>query len=350
MAVTNYYTIAGEIIGEHTAGQSRLDYVPDALGSVTATINQSLTVESTARYKPYGASLASTGPAPMFGWVGRTGGYRTTGLPHTDVYVRARHVGSLDGAWTTIDPLWPGEQPFGYGKNSPTVRTDRLGLSVSTPLGDCGGYSVGDWCKTISSLLGDDDTYEKIKQCLGGSQSGPVDGFLKAIAAACSKKGPNVCVSCGSGARSNWPTPACGAPCAEAGQQGTGKTVYPYPAPPVGVQDPLGPPVCVGDIKGLRVPGRSVDDTACISALTSVYPNTAGCSCFVTVCRSPSDTQSPYTLAHEIGHCLGYTHIGGRGTDDLLWKLACCLCRANTNNSSSCGQTCQGTKTRWPLG
>jgi hypothetical protein len=49
MAVT-YYTVNGEIIGEHTAGSSRLDYLPDALGSVIATVDQTLTLQSTARY------------------------------------------------------------------------------------------------------------------------------------------------------------------------------------------------------------------------------------------------------------------------------------------------------------
>jgi hypothetical protein len=35
MATTNYYTVNSEIIGELTAGQSRLDHLPDALGSWT---------------------------------------------------------------------------------------------------------------------------------------------------------------------------------------------------------------------------------------------------------------------------------------------------------------------------
>ena len=73
MAVTNYYTVNGEIIGEHTAGQSRLDYLPDALGSVVGTVDQTLTIKSTARYKPYGAGLSSTGTQVKYGWNGRSG-------------------------------------------------------------------------------------------------------------------------------------------------------------------------------------------------------------------------------------------------------------------------------------
>ena len=40
MAVTNYYTVNGALIGEKTAGGSRTDYLTDALGNVTATVNQ----------------------------------------------------------------------------------------------------------------------------------------------------------------------------------------------------------------------------------------------------------------------------------------------------------------------
>ncbi len=38
MAVTNYYTVNGSIIGESTNGV-RIDYMMDALGSVTGTVN-----------------------------------------------------------------------------------------------------------------------------------------------------------------------------------------------------------------------------------------------------------------------------------------------------------------------
>ena len=74
-----YFTINGDIIGEKTAGGSRVDYLTDALGSVIGTVNQSAQVVNTYRYKPYGAQLAKTGVGadPAFGWVG-THGYRPT--------------------------------------------------------------------------------------------------------------------------------------------------------------------------------------------------------------------------------------------------------------------------------
>ncbi len=103
MAVTNYYTVNREIIGEHTTGQSRLDFLCDALGSVVATVDQTQTVKSTARYKPYGTDLATTGTQLSFGWIGSYG-YRRTGRPHADVYVRARHPATGQVRWTSLDP------------------------------------------------------------------------------------------------------------------------------------------------------------------------------------------------------------------------------------------------------
>src|ERR1044072_2433939 len=104
MPVTNYYSVDGELIGEKPSGGSRVDYLTDALGSVTATLNQSAQVVNTYRYKPYGSQLAKTGVGadPAFQWVG-TQGYRPTGRKFSDTYVRARHYDSSTGRWTTKD-------------------------------------------------------------------------------------------------------------------------------------------------------------------------------------------------------------------------------------------------------
>ena len=127
MPVTNYYSANGVMIAEHTTGQSRLDYVNDALGSVISTVDQTLTVKSTAKYKPYGAVLSETGTQPMYGWVGSPG-YRRTGLPHSDIYVRKRHPSTVDGRWTTVDPLWPYQSAYLYVLASPTIMIDFWGL------------------------------------------------------------------------------------------------------------------------------------------------------------------------------------------------------------------------------
>src|SRR5579872_2576809 len=130
MPVTNYYTVNGALIGEKTAGGTRTDYLTDALGNVTATVNQSGQVVNTYRYKPYGAQLAKTGAGadPAFRWVGAQG-YRQTGRKYSDVYVRARHYGSAFGRWTTVDPKWPSQPAYGYVNDDPLARVDPSGPS-----------------------------------------------------------------------------------------------------------------------------------------------------------------------------------------------------------------------------
>ena len=131
MPTTYYYTVNDEIIGEHTVGQSRLDYLTDALGSVVATIDQTLTTKSTARYKPYGADLASTGTQPINAWVGKWG-YRRTGRAYAEEYARARTFSTTGAAWLTIDPIWPFERPYAYCGGSPTDNIDPSGLGCPT--------------------------------------------------------------------------------------------------------------------------------------------------------------------------------------------------------------------------
>ena len=130
MGTTYYYTANNEMIGEHTLGQSRIDYLTDSLGSIVTTVDQSLTVVSTARYKPYGADLATTGTMPSFGYVGSPG-YRRTKLPYSDLYVRARTYATVEGRFTTqvgIEEMLAGEHPYGYAVNNPTTLADPGGL------------------------------------------------------------------------------------------------------------------------------------------------------------------------------------------------------------------------------
>src|SRR5579859_3029400 len=106
MAITNYYSINGELIGEKVGTSARTDYLTDALGNVTATLNQSGQIVNTYRYKPYGAQLGKrgVGAAPAFGWVGNRV-YRQTGKKSSDVYVRTRHYDQADGRWTSKDRI-----------------------------------------------------------------------------------------------------------------------------------------------------------------------------------------------------------------------------------------------------
>src|ERR1041385_6718270 len=105
MAVTNYYTLNGEIIGEKVGANARTDYLTDALGSVTGTVNQSAQVVNTYQYKPYGALLAKTGAGadPAFQWVGQHG-YRQTSKKWAHIYPRSNHYDTEIGRWISLSP------------------------------------------------------------------------------------------------------------------------------------------------------------------------------------------------------------------------------------------------------
>lgn len=132
MPVTNYYSVNGQVVGEQPVGNpsARLDYLTDALGSVTATVNQSAQVENTYRYKPCGVRLAKTGAGsdPAFQWVG-SWGYRQTSKSYADTYVRARHYSSATARWISRDPIGYGDgmNLFAYAGNNPVLLKDPSG-------------------------------------------------------------------------------------------------------------------------------------------------------------------------------------------------------------------------------
>src|SRR5580658_4274571 len=107
MPTVRYFSMNGEIVGEQTAGQSRLNYVPDALGSVIGVTNTSNAVTFSARYNPYGSVLTSSGTTPNFTWIGTLGYNSAVGRSHCESYVRKRIGSTTDGRWSSIDPLWP---------------------------------------------------------------------------------------------------------------------------------------------------------------------------------------------------------------------------------------------------
>ena len=137
-----YYTVDGQMIGYKDAG-GRLDFLTDALGSVTAEVDQTgATKTFDGRYKPYGGDLSSTGTRGSYGWVG-TWGYRGTGLSASSHYVRARHYSKTSGNWTTIDLLWPEQMPYGYANGRTTRTIDPSGLGDDNNLADwLGGWTT----------------------------------------------------------------------------------------------------------------------------------------------------------------------------------------------------------------
>lgn len=127
MPVVNYHTVNGQMVGQST-GTTFTQYLTDALGSVTATVNGKR-VTNTYRYKPYGERLAKTGsgPDPDFQWTGDTGS-RVTGRSRADQYNRARHYGTSQASWSSVDGLWPREPSHLYVIDNPVSLIDPDGL------------------------------------------------------------------------------------------------------------------------------------------------------------------------------------------------------------------------------
>jgi hypothetical protein len=63
-----FYSVGGRVIAERTPDGGRVEYLTDALGSVTGTVSETGVV-STARYSPYGEQ-GSPPAGASFGWLG----------------------------------------------------------------------------------------------------------------------------------------------------------------------------------------------------------------------------------------------------------------------------------------
>ena len=145
MAVTNYITANGMLVGEMTGGVMTA-YGPDALGSVVATYSGT-SLQNTYQYKPYGATLAKTGTAadPKFLWNGGSG-YRATSLAFSSFYVRRRHFATSPAIWTTSDPVWPNQRAYGYASGRTVLFSDPSGLAPQRV--PAGGFRCG--CARLS--------------------------------------------------------------------------------------------------------------------------------------------------------------------------------------------------------
>src|SRR5579862_7833623 len=147
MAISNYYSLLGEILGERSVSGSSLDYLSDALASVA--IASDGTTDHAATYTPYGTGSAPNGAT--FGWVG-TLGYRMHTLSDTYYYVRARHYSPARGVWVSADPHWPAERVYCYCDSNPVSNADPSGLRQEIPCCCCPDKISADDGKISSTI------------------------------------------------------------------------------------------------------------------------------------------------------------------------------------------------------
>jgi RHS repeat-associated protein len=149
------------MVGEQTDGGTRINYVTDALGSIVQAIDENRDTTYTARYKPFGDVLSSTGTAPAFTWVGSLGYLQAAGRPHSAFYVRARFYSKAEGRWTTVDALWPNESAYMYVRCRPSWRVDPSGTQQLPQPGP--GY--GNYCGPRSGHGGKDPVVDPLDAC-----------------------------------------------------------------------------------------------------------------------------------------------------------------------------------------
>jgi hypothetical protein len=155
------------------------DFVPDASGNLVG-VYQGDYMYANAAYDGFGKVLDSWNMSTFtnFTWGGGYG-YRQTDLAYSSVYVRARHYSNLAAGWTTRDPLWPSEMPYGYVNGRVPGRVDPSGMIVYTTKG-CDGKmqtAILYQMKKLNSIMQDSTPVKGIN----GSESQIYDGFIECL-------------------------------------------------------------------------------------------------------------------------------------------------------------------------
>jgi len=354
MPITYYDMVNGQLVGETTGGV-RTEYLTDALGSVTATVNSSGEIVNTYRYKPYGQLLAKTGSGedPRYLWTGSTGSRRTL-VTYAEQYNQARHYGARQAGWTTVDPVTVLglKHPFIFCRNSPSNRSDRSGL-VSEGSG-CSSETrayINDCCSRVPKINGiNDDLVELFVMCMNlhGHEIQLTDAFLLLdyLRRACDgllgnpsgadKSRP--CVFCFAGETPPAPYPS-GLPSACTGTgwrycsaSGTIAVTTCYEIRPSFPWQPT----C-----GPGRPAASRD--SCCEALSK---SGDGCTSMISICNEKAFEGEPCgILYHELTHAGGYPHGSIKDNPrDFVYASGCCLCLilGEGGEKNKCKVTCRG--------
>jgi RHS repeat-associated protein len=344
-----YFTVQGEIVGEKAAGGSRVDYLTDALGSVTATVDSNAQVVNTYRYKPYGAQLEKTGAGtdPRFLWVG-SWGYRQTVRQFSDTYIRARTYSQRPARWTSRDPARSHVNPYQYANGSPCQFRDSSGLKVDFLCQDGDKEKLKDCCSLLppNSKTGSPNARDRIKKCMAGKSldwdplfgnTDDIDWFLDQMLKYCGDTTFRVCVRCFNAVDEylGWPK-NCWNPCKDR-RRYYGYTFADARNVPKGLLER-----CDLDV--------NLDPIPCPEAIQD--NNGAPCDCGIVLCSRGvwgADTGPCAVFWHELMHCTGIVHKGEREVDpririarrlDFIYKLTCCLC-IETKGKENCGEECK---------
>lgn len=130
MATVRYTVIDGAIVAEKRDGVRRA-YVPDAIGSTVALLDNSQVQTDTFTYWPYGEEKSRTGSTPTpFGYVGTRGYYRES---ENRSFVATRHLQVSQGRWMQQDHIgYAGKDInlYRYASANPSSVIDPTGLQT----------------------------------------------------------------------------------------------------------------------------------------------------------------------------------------------------------------------------
>jgi hypothetical protein len=354
MAVKNYYTVNGKIRGQHVQGESDgKDYMLDASGNVVG-VYQGDYMYANAAYDGFGNVLDSWNMSTFtnFTWGGGHG-YRQTGLAYSSVYVRARHYSNMDAAWTTRDPLWPSEMPYGYVNGRVPGGVDPSGFSIDFNCSDERTSTLKSCQQSFMKRMASSSQIGfmlKVSECTARKIDGQtsfnlfnsVAWFLTLVHKRNLNANSKLCIRCqqGNGSLPNWPE-GCPNECDD-------PSLWGYSYGDTGFEELL-----PNEAKcSLHTYGISKD-------CGGVFENSnrqQTCGCSIALCNSTfhNEFQSPCAIFfHEVSHCSNYGHgkgittdtpIGGGGKGrelDFIYKLGCCICLSmNDNERGKCGGEC----------
>jgi len=160
-----YMSLDGVIMGETGdpfGAAGWFDYLVDYLGSITGKVDGGGGVSGTRRYKPFGTRLSGAAvPRQTFGFTGNTGS-RHTAIALAEQYNWYRVYTSWLKQWTTRDPVWPYELPYGYANGNPQRWIDPNG---HRPMDPSASQWFWDCMRSMKALLPGNHTQENCFHC-----------------------------------------------------------------------------------------------------------------------------------------------------------------------------------------
>lgn len=146
MAVKNYDTVNGQLIGECSSGVTTT-YLTDEFGSAVETV-QSGSVVNRYLYSPYGllTSNEGFGSDPRFMWKGASD-YRTTLRSYSEYLSNHKHYSSATARWTSSTPSGRFQNSYQFGQSNPVASPNNSPVIIKRHSieGSCIATGCGDF-------------------------------------------------------------------------------------------------------------------------------------------------------------------------------------------------------------